>query len=136
MNTSQTTTLSKPEDNKPIPVGSLGYFRARNRHRLYSLVIDEFERSGISQATLARRLRKSPEVICRWLGAPGNWRLDTISDLLFAIDGGESDYSVQYPLELAQRNDSVPEWTIEERPRAPVLPTRTQTNQPGHLEPV
>jgi hypothetical protein len=135
MNTSQITTLSAPIGDDPIPVGSLGYFRARNRHRLYSLIIDEFEQSGISQATLARRLRKSPEVICRWLGAPGNWRLDTISDLLFAIDGGEANYSVQYPLELAPRNDTAPEWTFEEPPQQPIARTQTETDQPRQLEP-
>ncbi len=133
MNTYRTTKLSKPQGDDPIPRGSLGYFRARNRHRLYSLVIDEFERSGISQATLARRLRKSPEVICRWLGAPGNWRLDTVSDLLFAIDGGEDAHSMQYPLEQAPRNDNVPEWTIED-PEQTVVPSQTETVPAGQLE--
>jgi hypothetical protein len=109
--TSQPTlSLSKPEGDERIPVGTLGYFEARNRNRLYEVVLNEFLRSGISQATLARRLGKNPDVVCRWLGAPGNWTLDTVTDLLFAISGAEPEYRLAYPLDGATRNYSEPEW--------------------------
>jgi len=111
MPTSQrTSTLYKPKGDEQIPLGTLGYFEARNRNRVYDLVLSEFLRSGISQATLARRLGKGTDVICRWLGAPGNWTLDTVSNLLFAISGAEPEYGVSRPLDGPQRNFAAPEW--------------------------
>jgi hypothetical protein len=72
--------------------------------------MDEFERSGISQAELARRLGKTPDIICRWLAQPTNWTIDTVSDLLFAISGGEAKYLMAYPLDQPTRNDTQPDW--------------------------
>ena len=118
MNTSpKTSTLSKPTSEERIPIGTLAYFRSRNRWRLYDLVISEFQKSGISKATLARRLGKRPEVVTRLLGAPGNWSEDTVSDLLFAISGAEPNYGVQYPLSGPPRNLRQPDWLQEPRQR-------------------
>jgi hypothetical protein len=111
MDTSQkTSSLYKPRGADLIPFGTLGYFRARNRWRAYEVVLTEFKNSGLTKADLARRLGKRPEVISRLLGAPGNWGLDTVSDLLFAISGAEPVYNRAYPLEIAARNDNRPEW--------------------------
>jgi len=75
-----TTRLSKK---------SLGYFRARLKNRLHQLVLSEYlkleAREGFTKADLARRIDKRPEQITRMLGAPGNWTLDTVSDLLLAM---------------------------------------------------
>jgi hypothetical protein len=87
-----------------VPAGTLGYFRARNKQNVYGLVVKEFKKSGLSQADLARRLRKAPEVVCRLLGSPGNWTLDTVSDFLFAISAAEPKYDLIYPLDKAARN--------------------------------
>jgi hypothetical protein len=92
--------LYSPTGRDPIDPAALGYMRQRNRGRVYSAVIDEFENSGISQVDLAGRLHKGTDQVSRWLGSPGNWTLDTVSDLFFAISGGEPTYGVQYPLEL------------------------------------
>ena len=121
-----TSSLFRPTDDDRVPVGTLGYFQARNRNRLYELVLREFEHSGISQAALARRLGKRPDQICRWLGAPGNWGLDTVSDLLFAISGAEPEYRLAYPLDSAQRNFNEPEWLIHQ--------TSKSTDEPIHVE--
>ena len=43
------------------------------------------EEEGFSRADLARKLRARPSQITRWLSSPGNWTLDTISDLLLAM---------------------------------------------------
>ena len=106
----KTFSLSKPVGNERIPLEAIAYFRARNRNNAYHTVICEFQDSGLSQATVARRLGKRPEIISRLLGAPGNWTLDTVSDLLFAISGAESKYGLSYPLEKPVRNDTQPEW--------------------------
>lgn len=106
-----TTMLSKPEGDARIPVGTLGYFQARNRARLYDRVLEEFEKSGLSKVTIAHRLGKDQAQINRLLGAPGNWTLDTVSDVLFAISGAEIEYDVCHPLDVGhRRNHTSPDW--------------------------
>ena len=111
MNTSQQTyTLSKPDAENRIPDTSFVYFRERNRLRVFELVLNEFINSGLTQACLARRTGRRPEVVNRILSAPGNLTLDTVSDFLFAISGAEASYDVQYPLEASPRNYREPDW--------------------------
>ena len=115
MTTSQKNfTLCKPTGGDPISLGDLAYMQARNRYNVYELVLKEFQRSDLSQADLARRLGKKPEIVCRWLGAPGNWTLDTVSDLLFAISGAEVEYSLAYPCDMPRKNHSAPHWLSEQ----------------------
>jgi hypothetical protein len=57
---------------------------------------------------------KRAEQVNRLLGAPGNWTLDTVSDLLFSISGAEVVYGVQYPLKEPPRNFRQPEWLIND----------------------
>jgi hypothetical protein len=113
MSTSQTTRLCKPSPGERIPPETLGYFRSRAKRQAYELVIREFQKSGLTQAELARRLGKGRDRISRMLGGPGNWTLVTVSDLLFAICGGTPKYSVDYPLEKPVRNLRQPEWLTE-----------------------
>jgi hypothetical protein len=109
-----TTRLSNPTGDNRVPLGTLGYFQARNKRRAYSLVMKEFRKSGLSQADLARRLGKGPDVVCRLLGGPGNWTLDTVSDLLFAISGAAPTLGVEYPLNNSQRNQVGPDWLYDD----------------------
>jgi len=104
MSVSQKFSLSKPVEGQAILVPTLAYMRARHRRKLHSLVLAEFRKSGLSQAELCRRLRKEPAQISRMLGTPGNWSLDSVSDLLFAISASELTYQLAYPLEKAARN--------------------------------
>lgn len=89
MTTSPTQSfLTEILEGKAISVGKLEYCRARLQSQLYQLVLDEFLRQqdrGLTQAELARRIGKRPEQINRWLGAPGNWTLETVSDLLLGM---------------------------------------------------
>lgn len=111
MTTSRVTgVMHKPVAGDPIPVGTFGYLRARNKARVYELVLKEFQRSKVSQADLARRMNKGSDAVCRLLSAPGNWTLDTISDLLFAISGAEPQYGLAYPLDQPSRNFTHPDW--------------------------
>ena len=97
-----------------ISLGTLTYFRERNRNRVHDLVLTAFEKSGITQAEIARRLSKRPDVVCRLIGAPGNWTLDTVSDLLLAIGGLEPDYSYSSPFDSHPKNYSKPSWLDQE----------------------
>lgn len=104
--------LSRPVGSCGVPSDTLAYFRERQRNRIYDSVLREFLRSKISKADLARRMGKRPEVVTRLLGAPGNWTLDTVSDLMFAISGSEFEFRVVYPLSAPPRNDTAPDWLI------------------------
>jgi hypothetical protein len=109
--TSQTTSfLTDIFEANQISVRTLAYFRARLRYRLHALVRAEFEHQAgagkINRAALARRIGRKPEQVTRWLNTPGNWTLDTVSDLLIGM-GAELDFQVS-PIEgklTAKRDD-------------------------------
>lgn len=88
MSISQTTTLSKPTGAEQVPFDTFSYFRARAKRFAYELAIKEFKKSGITKADLARRLGKGADRVSKMLAGPGNWTIDTLADLLFAIAGG------------------------------------------------
>lgn len=98
----------------PIAEHEKAYFRERLRNRLYDLVVREYRRrrenEGLSQVEIAHRLSRSPVQISRWLGAPGNWTLDTVSDLLLAIAHAELQTGVRNIEEPLRRNSSFPDW--------------------------
>lgn len=94
-----TPILSDVLDRKSvIPAGTLIYFRGRLSNRVHELVLSEFAKqeqaNKTSRAELARKIGRKPEQITRWLGSPGNWTLDTISDLLLGM-GLELGLSIQ-----------------------------------------
>lgn len=110
MTTSPTSFLSEILSGEPIPLGTMAYFQERTRNRLYEFVIKEFLASGLSKADVARRINKRPEQITRWLGAPGNWTFDTVSDLLLAISAAELEPAKSGLAGRAPRNFIGPEW--------------------------
>src|SRR5262245_50357405 len=96
--TSMTTSaptqfLSEILNGDPIPKGKLAFFQERFRDHLYELVVSEFVRretaGQLTKKQVADRIHKDPSQITRWLGAPGNWELETVSDLLLAIAQAE-----------------------------------------------
>ena len=94
MPTSQTQSmLYELEARLPIPLEKRAYFHARVLNSFYQFVLSKFleeERAGrLTKAELARRIERKPEVITRLLGAPGNWGLETATDLLLGICGEE-----------------------------------------------
>lgn len=76
-------------DRTRVPDGTLWFYRGRVQDRLYDLIVQEFYRQEdageITKAALAQRLGRRPEQITRWLAAPSNLTLDTISDLLVGL---------------------------------------------------
>lgn len=99
-----------------ISIGMLAYFRGRLSNRVHELVLTEFaaqEREGnTNRAELARKIGRKPEQITRWLGSPGNWTMDTFSDLLLGM-GLEPELSVRSlpnmraPLSIARHAPSI-----------------------------
>lgn len=66
------------------------YYRQRFKNRVYEKLVSFFakeaERTGVTKKDIASRLKKDPAQVTRWLASPGNLTLDTISDLLLALD--------------------------------------------------
>jgi transcriptional regulator with XRE-family HTH domain len=95
----------------PLSAGTVAYFQDRLRTRLYDLVIRELENykaQGMTQAQLATRIGKRPDQVSRWLSGPGNWTLDTVSDLLLGISGGELGMTLERPAEASGENSRQP----------------------------
>lgn len=88
-----TTFLSEVSaGDHAISQNTLAYLQERTKSRLYDYVLKKFleeEKNGLTRAALARRINRSPEVVTRLLGAPGNWTIETLSDLLAGISSEE-----------------------------------------------
>lgn len=106
----------RPKSGERIAEGTLAYLRARTRLRIHAMLLEEFERGGIRQADLARMIGKKPEVINRLLGEPGNHRLETLSDVLFALSGSELS---DQPAKVEQKADPGPPTWARNKPKAP-----------------
>lgn len=89
MTISQKSFLSDVLNVDRIPIGKLTYFRGRLTNHVHALVIEEFDRLAktgkISKAQLAKRLGREPAQVTRWLGLPGNWTIETFSDLMLGM---------------------------------------------------
>lgn len=89
MSYSQTNTISSElASDAPFSAGTLAYLEARAKNTFYDYVLTKFkeaEKNGLTRAKLARRLGKGPDHISRLLGAPGNWTLGTVAELLAGI---------------------------------------------------
>lgn len=88
-----------PITGEPIPAGQRAYFQERLKGRIFSFIVGEFlrqqgESPDITQAAIARRLERRPEQISRWLSGPSNMTIDTISDLVLAVWGGEPSMAI------------------------------------------
>lgn len=81
------------QNGEPIPRHKLAYLHARASSKWYDYIVTKFQTAAreknLTQAQLARRIGKPPEVVNRLLGSPGNWTLETISSLLVGICGEE-----------------------------------------------
>jgi hypothetical protein len=92
MTTSLTPNVTEALKQAPMPRRALVFFRERLKSLIHERVFLEFRRlereNKITKRDLARRLAKDPATITRLLGAPGNWTLDTVSDLLLGMGLG------------------------------------------------
>lgn len=111
-----------------IPTHRRAYFQERLRNRLYDLIIREFQKrseAGLTKKTLAGRLQKRPEQITRWLSTPGNLTLDTVSDLLLGICGGEPEIGVSVLSHQTPRNLQQPDWLLAHSPHNQIAGMKT-----------
>ncbi|MEP7173718.1 MAG: hypothetical protein ABI705_09550 [Aestuariivirga sp.] len=83
------------------------------------MILAEFKRSGISQVELAKRTGKGPDIISRLIGRPGNWTLNTLSDLLFAMSEAAPVYSLDFPWKAAPLNQNKSTWADPDLQKPP-----------------
>jgi transcriptional regulator with XRE-family HTH domain len=87
------------------------YYRRRQQNNVFialtQLFAEEAEKKNISKKELADLLGKDPSQITRWLSAPSNFELDTISDILLAM-GAEMDHRIVRFSERAKSNYAHP----------------------------
>lgn len=72
-------------NERVIPKFWLGYFRENFRGEVNDQLLQHFELDPQTKADIARKLDKRPEQITRWLSAPCNLEIDTISDLALSL---------------------------------------------------
>lgn len=74
---------------EPLTVSDKAYFRAQTKRHVHGVVLEKFSEYATddrrARARLAERLGVDRSQITRWLSSPGNWTLDTLSDLLLAM---------------------------------------------------
>jgi len=102
----------------PIPDAAKVYFQERLRNRLFNLLIvevQEFKKRGNSQKDLACRLSKRPEQISRLLSGPANITLDTVSDLLLGLCGGELAMVIDHIMDEKPQPNHKPVWLYASR---------------------
>ena len=79
------------------------YYQQRQRNRVFAAIVELFaeeaEKGRVTKKILADLLGKDPSQISRWLSVPSNLELDTISDILLAMDA-EMDHRI---VRLAER---------------------------------
>jgi plasmid maintenance system antidote protein VapI len=103
--------LVEPDGDERIQARSLGYVAQFTRDGLFDLVTSAFIESGVSKATLAKRLGKDPAQLTRILHASGNWTIDTCAELLFAINGSFLKFEEHWPLSLPEAENRTPALT-------------------------
>lgn len=110
MNTTsvQTSLLAEPHGDNRISERTLGYVAEATRDELYDMLVRACSEAGITKATIAKRLGKDPAQITRLLSASNNWTIDTLSELLFAIDGRMLCPNHVFPMREAKTNLRAP----------------------------
>ena len=74
--------------NEEIQPFWVAYFREHFRGLVHDQLLETFEVwkcQGNNRATLAKKLGRRPEQITRWLAAPSNCEIDTVSDIALAM---------------------------------------------------
>jgi hypothetical protein len=82
--------MTATNSDEPLSQRSIFYCRERLRNRIFDCVIralaERVASGATTRASIAKRLGKDPAQVTRWLSGPSNWTIDTISDLMLALD--------------------------------------------------
>jgi hypothetical protein len=99
------------KQTSPISLREIAYYRRRHQNRLFSELAQFFaheaDNGRITRKEIAQKLSKDPAQITRWLSAPSNLELDTISDILLAM-GAEMDNRIVRFVDRAKPNFAHP----------------------------
>src|SRR5687767_14529227 len=81
---------SKNKPRKKVSPRDLFFFRHRQKNRMFQSVLayfaDQAETTGLTKKDVADALDNHASQITRWFSGPGNWEMDTVSDLLLAMN--------------------------------------------------
>lgn len=134
--TSPQTPAAKSASGEFARLARVAAFEQRTRNRVYEAVIKALEGSGLAKKDIAENIGKDPAQITRWLKGPSNWTLDTVSNLLFAIDAEIEPKVVLFSEQLSRKSNqfhelsSPPMFTFDVRSSAASV-ARYSTEKPG-----
>jgi transcriptional regulator with XRE-family HTH domain len=96
-NMSQVQSMENTSEQPALSKRDIFYYRQRMKNRIFTAIASFFateaECHRITKREIANRLGCDPAQITRWLSAPSNMTLDTISDLLVALKA-EADVQI------------------------------------------
>jgi transcriptional regulator with XRE-family HTH domain len=78
--------LSDVVEARTLPESAFVYFRGKLQNDVHVLILKAFLRSGLTQKQLAKRTGKSASVVNRWIGATGNWELNSVAEFLAGMN--------------------------------------------------
>ena len=82
---SRMPALLKKIKTDVVSAGTLAFSREYFRNLVFQEILFAFKAAhdeGLTRSELARRIKRSPEQITRWLKSPGNIEIDSLCDLL------------------------------------------------------
>jgi hypothetical protein len=89
--------MANTSNSNALTTREKAYYRQRQKNRVFGSIAEFFasgaERGEFSRKLLAEKLGKDPAQITRWFSGPSNLELDSISDILLAMDA-EMDWRV------------------------------------------
>jgi len=109
----EASALSEPQGDEPIDRFTLAYMAGLTRDRIHEMVLSAFIESGLTKAALARRLDWDKSRVSKVINTSNNMTLETLGEVMFAIDGSCPSAARNWPLREVKVNLREPEWFAE-----------------------
>jgi hypothetical protein len=104
--------MENTSKKEPLKKRDVYYYRRRFINRVFSSLAkffaDEAELHGATKGMIAKRLGVDPSQITRWLSSPSNLTLESISDILLALDAEAEPFNIVPFRERIQPNYAHP----------------------------